>query len=154
MNTRLLGNLAALGLSSMLLANTALAAQDHKVIHGAACQALIGSQETRLNHNVDWLSNKSGNTWVTCPLPRDKVYNNTPPEAQVRVYRPPNAAALDCQFLGRTLNGTNYIASGAAVAGWRYVTMTLPGNAAGASYAVRCRLPEDARVQKTLLKEF
>ena len=154
MSMKVLGSFAALGFSGMLLANTAFAAPDHKVIQGAACQALIGSQEPRLNHNVDWLSNKSGNTWVTCALPRDIAYNNTPPQVLVRVYRPQGAGALDCQFVGRTLSGTNYIDSDSAVPGWSYVIMTLPGNASGASHAVRCKLPENARIQKIIYKEF
>jgi hypothetical protein len=103
---------------------------------------------------VDWLTNSSDySTWVTCPLTRDSVQKSGEPRARVRVYRPAGTNALDCDFVGRNLGGTTWIRHASAPVGESYVDMTLPGNSAGAAYAVRCRLPGHARIIKVVLDE-
>ena len=149
-------SIAALGVLSTLQGVQASEYQvDQKVFQGGHCQALYGSQESRLTHNIDWLSNSSNHyTYVNCPLTRDSVQVSTrDPRARVRVYRPSGTGALDCTFYGRAVNGTSWIVHDSAPVGWSYVDMTLPGTSPGASYAVRCHLPGGARIQKVVLDE-
>lgn len=151
-------NTLCLALMGFALTTTAAQASeyaaDDTVIQGADCQALYGSQEDRLTHNIDWLTNSSGNTWVSCGLPRHSIQKTSPaPEVKIRVYRPNSNSPLDCQLHVRAVNNSSWNVSDSAVVGWSYVTLTPADTAPGASYAVRCKLPTGGKIQKVVIKE-
>ncbi len=126
---------------------------DQSVVAGSICQALNGSQDNRLTHNVDWIHNHTGTTWVTCPLVRDKTSGIAEPRVRVRVYRPSGTTALDCNFLIRSVTGHSEFFSDSAAVGWSYIDMQSDHTHNGALYSVRCRLPEGAGIQKIVLDE-